>query len=111
MNKKMHLKSLPFKKIRSWFKTIELRVNDQKRQNFRTHDIIEFWNEEAWSIYRKITKLECYSNFEELLYHVDQKKLWTTDIDALWERLNKYYTLEKQNMYGVVAIHLGNIEK
>lgn len=37
---KMHLKKEPFEKIRNGTKTIELRLNDEKRQQIQNGDFI-----------------------------------------------------------------------
>ena len=41
---KMNLNNSPFHRIKDRTKTIELRLNDEKRQLLKEHDTIEFTN-------------------------------------------------------------------
>lgn len=45
MQHKMHLNHGPFKLIKQGTKTIELRLNDEKRQVLKENDLIEFADE------------------------------------------------------------------
>ena len=47
MKYEMKLNNGPFKKIKDGTKTIELRLNDEKRQLLKEKDLIEFTNRET----------------------------------------------------------------
>ena len=44
MRHEMKLNNEPFEKIKNETKTVELRLNDEKRQLLRVKDLIEFTN-------------------------------------------------------------------
>ena len=56
----MHLNEEPYQKIKNGLKVIEVRCNDEKRQNISIGDIIEFENpagmikKESWALIKKI---------------------------------------------------------
>lgn len=44
MKHKMNLNEGPFNRIKNGTKTVELRLNDEKRRTLRENDLIEFTN-------------------------------------------------------------------
>ena len=50
MNHNMNLSPVPFEMIKSGQKTIELRLNDEKRQRIKTGDTIIFSNTESINV-------------------------------------------------------------
>lgn len=106
---KMHLKEDPFEKIKNGRKTIELRLNDEKRQKVQVGDFIEFscLDEPKQKIQTRVTALHHFSSFAELYNSLPKEKLGynaseTPDPD----HMDEYYTREKQERYGVLGIEL-----
>lgn len=65
---KMKLKANPFHAVKSGYKTIELRLNDEKRRLLKTGDYIEFTliGSPDEKIIKKITALHEFPDFSEL---------------------------------------------
>lgn len=73
MKHKMNLNNGPFTRIKEGTKTIELRLNDEKRQMLKEKDLIEFTNRTTLeSLVVEIEELYRYSNFEELYKDFDK---------------------------------------
>lgn len=106
MTHKMYLNDRPFNRIKAGIKTIELRLNDEKRQLLKENDLIEFTNRETLEdIIVKIEGLYKYPNFEELYKHFDKISMgYDKDDIANPEDMEQYYSKDKQNKYGVVGI-------
>lgn len=106
MKHKMYLNDRPFNRIKAGIKTIELRLNDEKRQLLKENDLIEFTNRETLEdIIVKIEGLYKYPNFEELYKHFDKISMgYDKDDIANPEDMEQYYSKDKQNKYGVVGI-------
>lgn len=106
MKHKMYLNDRPFNRIKAGIKTIELRLNDEKRQLLRENDLIEFTNRETLEdIIVEIEGLYKYPNFEELYKHFDKISMgYDKDDIANPEDMEQYYSKDKQNKYGVVGI-------
>jgi len=108
---KMHLKQEPFGKIKNGTKTIELRLNDEKRQQIKIGDFIEFSQLESNSNHDKltvrVTALHHFNSFAELYSSLPKEKLGyavseTPDSD----HMDEYYPRERQEQYGVLGIEL-----
>ena len=71
-------------------------------------DIISFENEETSEILKaKIIALHKFSTFKELYQKIDKSELGYTSFEvADYHDMNKYYSLEKQEKYGVVGIEI-----
>lgn len=70
----MNLNNGPFNRIKDGTKTIELRLNDEKRQLLKENDFIEFTNRVTLEkIIVKIEGLYKYLNFKELYKHSDRR--------------------------------------
>lgn len=106
MKHKMYLNDRPFNRIKAGIKTIELRLNDEKRQLLKENDLIEFTNRETLEdIIVEIEGLYKYPNFEELYKHFDKISMgYDKDDVANPEDMEQYYSKDKQNKYGVVGI-------
>lgn len=107
----MNLKPSPFKMIREGKKTIELRLYDEKRKVISIGDIITFINTENPNdtISARVVDLFVFHSFEELY-----KNLPLIECGYTKENINtaspcdmeKYYSKEKQQLYGVVGIKI-----
>ena len=104
----MNLHFNPFKLIKEGRKTIELRLNDEKRQKISKGDTIEFTN------IKTLEKIDVivldkivYESFEELYKHYDKVSLgYLENEDANPNDMNLYYSKENIEKYHVVAIHI-----
>ena len=103
-----HLKKRPFNSIKSGKKTIEIRLNDEKRKQFKIGDFIEFENlETKEKILTEIINLHRFNNFEELYNSFDKSLLGYNENDeASPKDMQKYYSLEDEKKYGVLGIEI-----
>lgn len=103
-----HLDSDVFEVIKLGFKNVEVRVNDEKRRKMKVGDEIVFLKRplEEEKIVSKITKLNIFKNFEELVseYSIDRLYLKEYSKEQYIELLGRFYSKEEQIKYGVVAI-------
>lgn len=112
MKHKMRLNNVPFNCIKNGTKTIELRLNDEKRQLLKENDLIEFINRTTLeNIIVEIVKLYKYSNFDELYKHFDKISIgYDKDDIANPKDMEKYYSKEEQYKYGVIGIKIKLVE-
>lgn len=69
----MNLNNDPFNRIIDGTKTIELRLNDEKRQLLKEKDLIEFTNRTTLEVTMvEVVRLYKYSNFDELYKYFDK---------------------------------------
>lgn len=104
----MRLHNEPFELIKNGTKTIELRLNDEKRSVIKENDIILFENRKNSEIIKtKVIKLHKYDSFEELYKHFDKVSLgYNYNQEASYKDMEKYYSKEEQNKYGVLGIEI-----
>lgn len=106
---KMKLNSKPFESIKSGIKTIELRLNDEKRQQVKVGDFIEFslTDDPSKKIQTRVTALHKYSSFKELFAAFPKEKFgYGPDENAAPEDMDAFYSKENQEKYGVLGIEL-----
>lgn len=111
----MNLNPEPFEMINTGIKTIELRLNDEKRQKIKVGDEIEFTNTQNSD--RKLTvnviALYSFKSFAELYENLPLLKCGYTEYDistAKPEDMELYYSKEKQTEYGVLGIEIIKIK-
>ena len=106
----MKLHSSPFEMIKSGEKTIELRLYDEKRQQVKVGDNIIFTNTYTGeTLNTTVVKLHRFDSFKELYKSLPLLKCGYTieNVDnAKSSDMEKYYSVEEQNKYGVVGIEL-----
>lgn len=106
----MHLGPVDFKMVKDGIKTIEVRVNDEKRRALKIGDVVQFKNlKDDSSIEATITRLRVFKSFKELNKQVDLVKVGFSESDSVEDVLScyaKYYSKEEENKFGVVAIYL-----
>ena len=106
----MNLDYLPFEMIKSGQKTIELRLNDEKRQLIKIGDKIVFTNtntKEKLTV--TVIKLHKFETFNELYDSLPLLKCGYTDSDistAHPSDMEVYYPKEKQMQHGVLGIEI-----
>lgn len=108
MKHKMNLNNGPFNRIKDGTKTIELRLNDEKRQLLKEKDLIEFTNRKTLeTLVVEIVGLYKYSNFEELYKDFDKISIGYDEDDVADPKdMEQYYSKEEQNKYGVIGIKI-----
>lgn len=109
----MKLRPEYFDKILKGVKKYELRLNDEKRQNIKVGDFIEFTNgsNSEESIQLWVTSLSYYNSFKELLsfnnnHLEDIIGDFETSVSEFLYILGEIYPTEKQEKYGVLCIGL-----
>lgn len=106
----MKLNPSPFDMIRKGEKTIEGRLNDEKRQQIQIGDQIIFKKlpKLTEELLVKVTKLFKYPTFRAMFEELPSEAFgapgWT--VDELVEAFYKYYTLDEEVKYGVVGIEI-----
>ncbi len=109
---KMNLNDDPFNRIKEGTKTIESRLNDEKRQLLKIKDYIEFTNRLTFEkMLVEIINLHKYPNFEELYKHFNKIELgYDKNTLANSKDMEEYYSKEEQEKYGVVGIEIKRIK-
>lgn len=104
----MRLHNDPFIKIKNNTKTIEIRLNDEKRQQLKVGDTIEFTNvTNNEKILVGITDLYKFKNFTELYKKFDKISLgYNEDEIANPKDMEEYYSTIEQEKYGVLGIKI-----
>jgi len=104
----MHLHNEPFEKIKAGIKTIEMRVNDEKRRLFKVGDTIVITSRKSGEkINVKIVALYKMPSFADLYNKFNKIQLgYNKNEDAKPEDLEQYYPEEEVKKYGVVGIEL-----
>lgn len=104
----MNLNSEPFELIKNGSKTIELRLNDEKRRLLNVGDEILFTNRDTnEKLLTDIIELHKYDSFKSLYKNFDKISLgYREDEISDPSDMNKYYSEEDEEKYGVVGIEL-----
>ncbi|MBQ9106960.1 MAG: ASCH domain-containing protein [Clostridia bacterium] len=107
----MKLNQRPFELMARGVKSIELRLNDEKRQKIVVGDTINFYNVENENerITAKVIKLHYYRSFVELYADLPLDKIGYSSDElsaASPKDMEKYYSAERQDKYGVLAIEV-----
>lgn len=104
----MNLNNEPFELIKSGSKTIELRLNDEKRRLLNEGDEILFTNRDtSEKLLTDIIKLHKYDSFESLYKDFDKISLgYKEDEISNLDDMNEYYSKEDEKKYGVIGIEL-----
>ena len=109
----MNLVPSAFKKIAEGSKTIELRLNDEKRQRIYVEDTVVFNCTSSKDIIRaQVSRLHKFSDFEELYKTLPLEKCGYTvaELDiAHYTDMEQYYTKEQIKKYGALGIELCNV--
>ena len=108
---KMKLNSEPFDMIKQGQKTIELRLNDEKRRQVQVGDqiIFEHSNDLTQTIQVDVIALHPFPSFEELYQTLPLLECGYTSNNveaASPEDMEAHYSLEQQAHYGVLGIEI-----
>ena len=103
-----HLNEDIFKIVKNGTKHIEVRINDDKRKKLKVGDNLIFINKsnEDKRINTIIKGLKYFSSFEDLVnyYRIDEIYKEDSSKEEFLELINKLYTKDEIEKYGVVAI-------
>ena len=104
----MNLQPKYFDFIKNGTKRIELRLYDEKRQQIKIGDLIEFSKSETEKFNAKVVGLLRYDSFQNLFKDFDISALADSSMTKreLLDVLCEFYTPEKQNEFGVVGIRI-----
>ena len=109
MRHDMNLNTEPFELIRKGSKTVELRLNDEKRRKIQADDLIFFHRiEEEYDVLKcRVRKIRTFPDFYELYLHYDPVSMgYDVDEKADSRDMLEYYTEEEICRYGVMAIEI-----
>ncbi|MBR1528671.1 MAG: DUF1810 family protein [Oscillospiraceae bacterium] len=111
---KMKLYAVPFQALKAGYKSIELRLNDEKRQKLQIGDSIEFtcidFPDEK--IIKTIKTLHEFENFEILFQKLPLLRCGETPFslqEANPEKMLNFYSPEKLEKYHALGIELEEI--
>lgn len=107
----MNLHPEPFAMIANGKKTIELRLNDEKRQIIKVGDFIEFQStqDNLNKLLVKVVNIYKFNSFEELYNTLPLDKCGYEECQiesALPDDMALYYSKENQDKYGVLGIEV-----
>ncbi len=109
MEYELRLNKEPFDNIKNGTKTIEMRLFDEKRQQYKVGDILIFKKrpEETEILKTKIINLHKYPNFKELYKNFNKTQLgYKENETAKPEDMESFYSKKEQQKYGVVGIEI-----
>jgi ASC-1-like (ASCH) protein len=103
----MKLQPIPFEEVRSGSKTLELRLNDEKRQLINIGDKIEFSlaTDPSYKVSTIVEKLYHFSSFKDLCYAFEPVEYGSSNKEE-YKEMYKYYSKEDEAKYGVVGIRI-----
>lgn len=110
----LHLHNSPFQLIKSGQKTIEMRLNDEKRKIIKPNDIIIFINSanEKQVLKTTVVSKHKYKDFKQLYKSYPKEQLgYKENENANPADMEKYYSKEQQQKYGVLALEIKLIKK
>lgn len=97
-----------FNSIKEGRKTVEVRLNDEKRRKIKVGDSIKFicLPNKNETLHVQVTELRKYDTFEEMYKDIPFKTLdcegWT--MKKMIESTYEIYTLEQEKQWGTLAI-------
>lgn len=102
----MNLNPEPFEAIRSGNKTVEMRLNDEKRAKIEKGDFIKFTNNKTSEILLvRVTDKIVYPDFETLYKHHDKISIGYKENEmADPTDMLIYYNKDKVAKYGALAL-------
>ncbi|HBQ77559.1 ASCH domain-containing protein [Exiguobacterium sp. ZWU0009] len=107
MRHEMGLYEVPFRSIEQRLKTVEIRLNDPKRQQVQVGDQIQFTHTEtSETLLVHVTKRETFQDFQALYEHVSRESIdcvgWS--LDELVTSTYAIYSPEAEQQYGALAL-------
>ncbi len=106
----MTLNDKPFRQICSGVKTVEIRLNDEKRQKLRVGDAIRFCrkNNTDECTFTEVVDIRKYSTFLEMFSSESLSKTGFDGytVDSAAKEMYDYYDEKNEKKYGVLAIEI-----
>ncbi len=106
----MKLRPVPFERIKSGKKSIELRLYDEKRRKIAAGDLIVFTQIESGEILAaQVAAIYKYGSFKELYSALPLDKCGYSSGElqnASYADMYAYYTEEEEKKFGAVGIEL-----
>ena len=98
----------PFNAIKEGRKIIEMRLFDEEKSKIKIGDQIEFINKDTKEkLLCEVINIRIYPSFRELYAHHNKEELgYLPDEEANSDDMLKYYPLERQEKYSVMAIFI-----
>ena len=108
----MKLMVQPYEAIKSGIKTIEVRLNDEKRRRLMLGDHIIFSCPDLGDeiIEVEITELLRYKTFRELYLACGPDFFRNKSLEAFDESIHAIYSKEQEQKYGVLGIRFIKLE-
>jgi len=101
----LHLNSAPFGKIKAGRKTIESRLNDEKRREYKIGDTLIFTCRDTGEVLTAtITQLHYFPTFLELFESVPKEKYANESPELLLQEIEQFYSQPEQQHWGVIGI-------
>lgn len=109
----MKLAEGPFERIKTGEKTLELRVNDEKRRMIKLGDLVTFrkFPRLEEEITTQVIGLLHYKKFDQLINDMPASLMGYKEKDKAWLKESMYtiYSPEEEQEYGVVGIRLKKV--
>jgi len=110
MEHTMRLLLEPFETMKSGNKTIEIRLNDEKRQKVKIGDAIVFYKlpEGREKLSVRVLELLHYKDFKSFYQDIPFHQLGCSGKTMEWmlENTHKIYTREQEEKYGALGIRV-----
>ena len=107
MTHSMKLHREPFTLMAAGKKTVELRLNDEKRRLLSVDDVIVFTNPDGEPLWVRVRALHPYPSFRELYAHFTPEQMgYLPGETADPADMDAYYTPEEQAKWGVLGIEV-----
>lgn len=108
MTHQMRLTEDTFKKIAAGTKTVEARINDEKRRALALGDELIFINraDPGQTIRTIVRELLCFPTIAELGLAVGHETLGWKSQDDYIDQMRRFYSSEEEAKYGVVGIRI-----
>lgn len=102
----LKLATEPFEAIKNGTKTIESRLYDDKRQQIKIGDILEFTNREQpdQKVSVRVIGLLRYETFHDLFTHNNPARFGGENAEWLENQINEFYSIDDQKENGVLGI-------
>ena len=113
MTYEMNLNRRPFDMIKRGQKSIELRLNDEKRKNIVAGDYIKFTSEDGDTMLCIVVAVHNFPTFEDLYKKLPLDKCGYTREEiptASHKDMEEYYPIEKQKQHSVLGIEIALVK-
>lgn len=102
----MKLLEEPFELIRTSRKTVEVRLNDDKRKKISAGDVIVFTSiSSGETLEVQVLGVRSFATFDELFDSYDVER-FGEDVDSLPKRIRSIFSDNDERRFGVLAIEI-----